>query len=168
MSLTRFFLCPSTHKRWCGRATSGEKTYYYHYKIELLYNSETWKEKQWNAGVKAKFWKPVSYNPTLSTWIYDTVGPDQIYHYSVVRKQGNTVTQLSSDYTYLGRICELEAQYKDKEDTITFLYEKINTPVNLDLSGYAVKSVIEGGAASANYIDYFRYPLTEIADYITR
>lgn len=152
-------------RRCFGPAISGAKQKYYHIKIDLLYNPDTWIEKQWNAGVKAFFKEPY-FNPETQEPDWRKVGPHQIYHYTLVRQLGQAISTLSSDYTYLDDICKLEQRYKGQEDTILFNYETLNTPVNLDDYGYTSKELIEAGALSANYISYLRYEQTDIRDYL--
>lgn len=136
-------------------------------KIDLLYNPSTWVEKQWNAGVKA-FFSETYIDPETQEPAERKIGPHQIYHYTLVRQVGQTVSTLSSDYTYLDNICKIEQRFKSQEDTILFNYEAINTPVNLDKDGYTNKALIEAGALSANYISYLRYDIADISDYLTR
>lgn len=131
----------------------------------MLYNPDTWVEKQWNAGVKAFFKEPYL-NPDTQEIDYRKVGPHQIYHYTLVRQVGQAVSTLSSDYTYLDEVCKLEQRFKSQEDTILFNYETLNTPVNLDLSGYTSKELIEAGAPSANYIQYLKYGQADIRNYL--
>lgn len=133
----------------------------------MLYNPDTWVEKQWNAGVKA-FFDETYIDPQTQQPATRKIGPHQIYHYTLVRQNGQQISTLSSNYTYLDDICKIEQKYKNDVDTVIFNYEAINTPVNLDINGYTNKELIEAGALSANYISYLRYDLGDIGGFLKR